>query len=196
QYQIFSTQEELRDDVLNLTFGWPLWLFDEIRDAEGLLEETRENNPVMYQTAFLLSRQIPAIREHQIKPLAESDAEMWFGVALAMQDIHFKGTRIGFNKERFPGGDLIQGTDLGERLSKAFNLFRKQGFSRRYEIFIRGEEERDSSSFRKQLEEGVAARQQALESEFRENRVTEEVYHKLGNYYQLAKHYAQRISLL
>jgi len=195
-YEIFPTAEELRDDILHLTFGWPFWLFDEIRTGEELLERAKEQDPRRYQNSFLLLKQIPAIRDHQIKPLPERDARQWFGLALALHDIDFMAQEIVFQAERFSGIVPVEGETIGERLEKAFDLFRQQGLAPKYKIFIKREENQDIAGFKNRLLEGVATRRQALQNAYESGQLPKEVHDKLYDFYQLAQKYAEGIVLL
>uniref|UniRef100_A0A7J3SNH8 Uncharacterized protein n=1 Tax=Fervidicoccus fontis TaxID=683846 RepID=A0A7J3SNH8_9CREN len=195
-YQIFPHDESLRDDILHLTCGWPLWLFDEIRKGEALMEDTRENDPNRYHNSFLLRKQIPPSRDHQISPLSESDAQTWFGIGLALRDIDFGAHEIKFNPERFPGLSPIEAGNLEGRLERAYQLFRQQGLAHIYKIYIRREQERDMAAFKRRLEEGLANRQEALRKAYEAEQITDNEQTKLADFYKHAKIYADGIVIL
>lgn len=195
-YQIFPHDESLRDDILHLTCGWPLWLVDEVRLGETLLENTKENDPNRYHNSFLLRKQIPASRNHQISPLPESDAQTWFGIGLALRDIDFGAHEIKFNPERFPGLSPIEAGELGTRLERAYQLFRQQGLAHSYKIFIQREQERDLEGFKRRLEEGLTTRQEALQKAHEAGQITDDEQKKLADFYQHAKTYARGIVIL
>lgn len=195
-YEIHPVADELRDDILHLTFGWPLWLFDEIRTGEELLERAREQHPRRYQNSFLLGKQLPASTDHQIKPLSEEEARQWFGVALALRDVDFTAQEIVFRPERFPGIPPVPGRDLGERLDKAFNLFRQQGFTNQYRTLINGEADREPGAFRERLEDGLRSRLQNLEQARAGGQLPAEVYQRLRDFYQRARQYVDGIVIL
>lgn len=195
-YQVHPNEERLRDDVLHLTCGWPLWLVDEVRSAETLMEETKQNDPQRFHNSFILRKQIPASRDHQIRPMPESDAQTWFGIALALRDIDFGVREIKFNPERFSGLSPIEAATLRERLEKAYHLFRQKGLANNYKIFIRQEQERDLVAFKKRLEEGLTSRQEALQKAYETGQITDEEKNKLESFYKQAKKYADGIVIL
>jgi hypothetical protein len=195
-YEVSTKPEELRDDVLYLTFGWPLWLFDEIRDGEQELEKAKGYDLRNYQNSFLLFRQIPASRDHEIKPLPEEDARRWFGIALALRDIEFSGSQIIFNSAHFPGVQPLENLNLAERVAKAYELFRQAGFSFTYRDYVKQEISRDPAAFKKRLEEGLAARQEALRQAREGGQLPQEVADTLADFYQKAQEYARGIVIL
>jgi hypothetical protein len=195
-YQVFPHDEILRDDILHLTCGWPLWLVDEVRSGEELMEATKESDPNRFHNSFILRKQIPASRDHQIKPLPESDAQTWFGIGLALRDIDFVGHEIRFNPERFPGMGTIEAVNLGMRLERAYQLFRQQGLAHSYKIIIRQEQERDMASLKRRLEEGLSSRQEALRNAFQAGQITEDEQRRLSDFYQHAKAYTDGIKIL
>ena len=195
-YQVSHTGETLRDDVVQLTLGWPLWLFDEIRPWDALAMEIKEQNPPLYSTSFVLTKQIPQSSIHEIKPMAESAAGQWFGIALALKDIDFQASTISFSPERFPGSGEVSGENIGDRINKAFALFRQLGLSWKYETFIKGDENQDIAQFKQRLEEGVAKRQGALDQARQQGQISDDVYNKLTEFYNRAIRYAEGIVIL
>ncbi len=195
-YQIFANDEFLRDDILYITCGWPLWLVDEVRSGETLLEQTKKDDIKRYHNSFILGRQIPASREHQIRPLEESDAQTWFGIALALRDIDFGVGEIHFKPAPFPGLIPIEAPALGDCLEKAYQLFRQQGLAHAYKTYVRRELERDRGLFKSRLEEGLAHREAALLGAFEGGQITADEKKRLSTFYRLAREYARRIVIL
>ncbi|MEM4720954.1 MAG: tubulin-like doman-containing protein [Candidatus Methanomethylicaceae archaeon] len=194
-YQVFPHEEPLRDDVLHLTCGWPLWLVDEVRFGETLLEQAKISDP-RYHKSFLLIKQIPSIEEHQIKPIPESDAKTWFGIALALRDIDFGAKEIRFNPKRFSGVIPIKAANLKSCLERSYQVFRQQGWASAYKLYIRSELESDKVVFKKRLEEGLASRLELLKRAYEAGEVTEEEFKILDEYYRLAQEYAKGIVIL
>lgn len=195
-YEVFPSQEDLRDDILHLTFGWPLWLFNEIRTSEEEIDKIKESEPIRYRNSFLFIKQIPEIKDHQIRPFPESDARQWFGIALALRHIDFGAHEIVFAPERFPGLSPIEDQDIGSRIEKAYRLFREQGLAYKYKTYLRGEESKDKAAVKKSLEEGVANRIEALQAAYETGQIPQEVYNRLMDFYHLAKKYAEGIVIL
>lgn len=195
-YQVFPHDEILRDDILHLTCGWPLWLVDEVRSGEELMEATRESDHSRFHNSFLLRKQIPPSRDNQIKPLPESDAQTWFGIGLALRDIDFGAQDIRFNRERFPGIEPIEAATLESRLDRAYQSFRQQGLALKYRNFIRQIQENDLAAFKQRLEDGLASRQEALRKAREAGQLTNEEHQKLTEFYRHAKTYADGIKIL
>jgi hypothetical protein len=192
-YQVFSTGEDLRDDVVNLALGWPLWLFNEIKSLDQPFEEEKRSNNKAYQHAFILDKQIPGIRDHEVKPMGEQDAGQWFGIALALKDLDIKGSTVVFNEERFPYGGEVDENDIGKGIAEAFKRFRQKGMSWEYMKFIKAAKKTEGPQFRQRLEEGLEERQKRLEQARELKHISDDIYKSLSGWYQLAREYAQRI---
>ena len=97
--------EPLRDDVFYVTRGWPLWMFEEVRDCAAAADKARDESPATYELQLMMN-EIPGARDHDIRPLDKTGTDIWLGVALLRKDIALRTTtgEFVFNSAVFPHG--------------------------------------------------------------------------------------------
>lgn len=130
QQQVHSYQvdkmpiaEPLRDDVLHVTRGWPLWLFAEVQECGAAAEQLKNSSPATYNIHMTML-EFPGIDAHDIRPVGLDDATVWFGIAIARGDLNIRPAdrRFIFETAAFPqeGGAV----NPAESIMAAFERFR------------------------------------------------------------------------
>lgn len=115
--------ELLRDDVLYVTRGWPLWLFAEVQECGAAAEQLKNISPATYNIHMTML-EFPGIDSHDIRPVGLEDATVWFGIAIARGDLNIRPAdrRFIFDTTAFPreGGAV----NPAESIMAAFERFR------------------------------------------------------------------------
>jgi len=97
--------EPLRDDVFYVTRGWPLWMFEEVRDCAAAADKARDESPATYELQLMMN-EIPGAQNHDIRPLDKAGTDIWLGVALLRKDVALRTTtgEFVFSDNVFPHG--------------------------------------------------------------------------------------------
>lgn len=149
-YQIHTSEDPLRDDVLHVTFGWPLWLFREVRECGSAFDEAKRQGTKISRFCRNLL-EVTRATSHDIKPLSTTESEKLFALAFALQHVGWRPTfsslEIWFEHEAFGHVQPIEAAP-DEIWDRALQGFRMKNLARRYrgviDARLRTRDERES----------------------------------------------------
>ncbi len=196
-FGIISTENQLHDDVVYLTLGWPLWLFEEVRRCADAWDHAHEKDASRTWNSVILN-EWPESDHHDIRPMNREEAKKWFGVALVLDHIRFRGELIQFSSNVFgPTPDVRAEADTW--CSKAFDQFREQGLTWKYKKYIQDrlqktDDAEAAAKLRSDIEIGLASKVDKLDKYT--NGMSATLYTALKEYYELARQYASKLYTL
>jgi hypothetical protein len=144
-FEVAESGDPLRDDALHLTFGWPLWLFSEIRQAVRTVEQLSPDHSVLRSARIM--GEVERCGEHFVRPLRGEQSELLFAYAVVTGAIRpVRVDRVVFDSGRFPGQADANG------LADALERFRRSGLNRAFKAHL-DREQADPAVFRQKINE-------------------------------------------
>jgi len=195
-FGFFFTDNRLHDDVVYLTLGWPLWLFNEVREAcKQAWDQASEKDPTKIKNSLIMN-ELPGANHHDIRPMKTEDARKWFAVALALDHIRFVSEDLTeFSQDVF--GPVPQLRSQGKNwCRRAFDQFRELGLTWNYRRHIqdRIEKSKDpkaADNLRNEIEGSVKKKTEKIEEN--KEKLGQTLYDELRGYYDLARQYASTL---
>ena len=124
--QIAKSDDPLRDDALYLTFGWPLWLFSEVRHCLEAAGRTEQTLPQLNAFARTLL-ELDGIAEHDIQPMGLDKSRRIFAYAVVLGHIRpIREDRVIFDEACFRQHGLE-----ADSMASARQRFAQLGLNRR-----------------------------------------------------------------
>jgi hypothetical protein len=159
-FQVLQSDDQLRDDALTLHFGWPLWLFAEVRTCHEALERAKSHSPELVAFSRTLL-ELDILQGHDFAPLPTKRSTLLFAYALVMNEIRpVREDRVVFQQATF--GTLPDASSL----DSARAIFSRSGMNRTYMKRLDGDQTRPGfvegvrvqlAARRAELERGVPA---------------------------------------
>ena len=157
-FKIVHSSDPLRDDALSLSFGWPLWLFAEVRQcAEVFKNEARDNR---HLTDFApIIGEAPAAAAHDFRPVPQEQNRLLFAYAVVLGRVQPRA----LDEFAFDAG-LFGETAPAASLEEAFEIFQGQGLNRTLEKWL-VEQKRVPGAFKAKVQDRVKHIQNQLDVE-------------------------------
>jgi len=197
-FQIVQSTDHMRDDLVNITLGWPLWLFSEVRGDWSTAESVRKNKPSRYNYCLIMN-EFDDVRKHTIKPMAKDEIWTLFGLALVLK--HVTPTpmldRIEFDPDVF--GLNVEALDKDSSSLEMFNdarsRFEQAGLARKYREFIdaRLDTSEGVVELRDQILQNIEIRRRNLDDNQARGRIDGELSAFLKDHYNRAEQFAQKL---
>lgn len=128
-FQIAKSDDPLRDDALYLSFGWPLWLFNEVKQCQMAVDRAAELNPQLTGFARTIL-EIDDAASHELTPMAATDTERLFSYAVVLRHIQpVRENRVLFEDGLF--GSVPEAPSM-EQARARFSRFGMNRFMKRH----------------------------------------------------------------
>lgn len=195
-FQIAPTRDHGRDDLANLSLGWPLWLFNEVRTDWERVDQARKARPSLF-TYSLVMNEFPDVIAHSFKPMEKSELVQYFGIALVLSHVtpSSRMENVDFDSAIFGPDTVAVGrvSSVVQMFKDAQARFEQAGLARIYKSHLELRQESDA---------GVEALKEEILSELKNRRERLEANREalggeasdyLGTVYALAEDYAQSL---
>ncbi len=140
-FKIVHSNDNLRDDALHVSFGWPLWLFSEVRQCSDVFAKVQRENCQMTDFAPVLG-ELPEAAGHDIRPVSGTESRLKFAYAVVLGKI--KPVRL--DEFVFDSG-LFGDMGAAKSFEDAFELFQTRGLRRNVERWL-AEQKRAPEQFK------------------------------------------------
>lgn len=139
-FEVAESGDPLRDDALHLTFGWPLWLFTEVRHCVRTLDQVSKDHSALKNARIL--GEIEHTAEHFVRPLENAQSQLLFAYAIVLGLIRpVRVDRVIFDADAFPGESNASG------LQEALERFSRSGMNQTLQKLL-AREQQDPGAFR------------------------------------------------
>jgi len=198
-FQIVPSTDKSRDDLINISLGWPLWLLKEVRADWDRAERVRTSNPRRFSYSLIMN-EFPETHTHTFRPMEPEEVGELYGVALVLRHVRPSPRldRIDFEIDAFGAGtESIRSDDNALHLFKdAQARFEQGGLARSYKGYLerRQETEGGIGELKQQIIDELALRRQRVDDS-RENLGAECAIY-LSKLYDRAEAYATRLTVL
>lgn len=147
-FQVAESPDAMRDDALHLTYGWPLWLFREVRDCLNAARDMRGSAPYAVATSRVLG-EVAAAKDHTIEPVGRERGRLLFAYALVRGEVDpVRTDTIRFSESVFGTQDAAISLDMARQ------RFSTHGLSRTYDRFLGAQLDR-AREFKRETSEKV-----------------------------------------
>lgn len=166
-FQVISSNDPLRDDVLNVEIGWPLCLMREVKTCARIFESVRIDDP--HRAAFTFTmREVPGIETHGIMPRNQERVQDMFALAWVLDHlkIELNPPMMSFSLDVFGQCEpvfLSPGETVEQVLEKGRERFRLYGLLPKYERYFGGETSNSRPSFRARMQAAVVIKRANIE---------------------------------
>lgn len=197
-FQIVQYADQLRDEVLYLSLGWPLCLFKEVQQCFTDYEAAEQDSPGANEACRVLN-EIPGAGAHDIRITDERVAERFFGIALALKHIRLQGgSTLHFAPEVLGREETIPGAanGLSTLFERGFYRFRQEQGSKIYGAYLEREFLRNGRELelKDQLLKGLQERKTALKEQGTD--LPRNLVDMLTSFYERAQEHAEQLRVL
>lgn len=167
-FQIGDLEDEVRDEVFYLDYGWPLWLMPEPRRCWQDQSEQRRHGTTLSRFNLVLT-EIPEIWDHTIEPTSEEDTAKLFGVALALGAVRHEMPTMGtehllrFDSQVFGRTEEVR-AELTELYGAALEAFQNRALVSPVEKKVAQGIREDPDEFKSKVLSGVSQKLERAES--------------------------------
>jgi hypothetical protein len=155
-FQIAASTDYSRDDALYLTFGWPLWLFNEVRNCQQATDVTRDTAVNTVISSRVLG-ELPLAANHEIRPMQGDRSDLLFGYAVVLGFVK----PVHANRTVFQG-DVFPGQPDTSSLTAAYEQFRRGGLNRSFESLLKNWQ-MDGRAFKARVGDALAMLRRGLD---------------------------------
>jgi len=195
-FQISPSQDHSRDDLLNLSIGWPLWLFSEVRSDWARADQVRSAKPGQYAYSLVMN-EFPDVTAHSFRPMDKSEMHRFLGIALTLAHVAptSRMDSIEFDQGIFgiDGETIAKNGSIAQMFKDAQSRFEQAGLARLYKAYLGKREESDEGvlALKEEILAELAKRRERLDAN-REGLGTE-ASKFLDKMYGLAEEYAKSL---
>jgi hypothetical protein len=198
-FQAVQSGDPSRDDLINVSLGWPLWLFREVRSDWDRVEKVRTSKPGRYRFSLVMN-EIPGALDHSFRPMESSELKELFGVALVLEHVKVTGSMKSIEFDTAAFSHYYDGV---VNRGSGFNMFQdtqkrfvQGGLARNYQQYLAGRQADPEgiTALREAIISGLQRRREMLEGA--REQIERELFDMLSGYYQKAEEYAQRLVVL